>query len=524
MSHNHPKKHIPYCLNCHYPLAEFDSFCPNCGQKPTDGKVTMHDLLHELTHTLFHVDGKLFSTLKHIFIPGKLTEEFFKGHHKRYAHPVQLFLVLGATFLFCVSVLSHKLEEKVKSSLDKSKQQSEKKQMIAELDSSARQMSLYKQEPIVRKAMDSLLMMKLVEIDKVKKDSTDLQEHFFNKTIEIETKRLLISQLQEKSDSLKKLYPIAFKIKMRRLTDELRNLESDSIHIIETIAKSENLSNEQVKIKLGNYMFRRISGNVVKISVAGQPLFEDSISVKTQLARFIESKAQEEVSDELEDEIADLSTPETDPAGSFLNGVKAGIKESQNKSDKNEVLKNKNKTPFQTINTDSTTQFGVRIARSDMQNMEVPEIIEKYHVEGFWKRRILGATVMSQRAGQDKLHAFTSKSLWIIIFSLLPTAAFLWLLYRRQKRFFVEHVVWLLHVYCFIFIIFPLVFADQFLKLPGIMVFTFLAILWPFFAFKNYYKQSWRKTFVKYAIFSFAYFFISLFTFIAGGFLSFLFF
>lgn len=524
MSHKHSGKHIPYCLNCHYPLAEFDSFCPNCGQKPTDGKVTMHDLLHELTHTLFHVDGKLFSTLKHIFIPGKLTEEFFKGHHKRYAHPIQLFLVLGAAFLFFVSLLSHKLEEKLKKKIEEDYQKTEQRRLIADLDSSARQMSLYQKDPSVRKAMDSLLMNKLVEIDEEKESASSLQGQAFENTKEIATKRLLIAQLQGKRDSLKKIYPRAFEFRVRQLNDELKNLQEDSLAVVESFSQSEHISKDSAKTRLKDYMFGRVASKNFKVLVNGKAIFVNSDSSNELLLKYINDQAHKEVEDQLEEEITGLPEVDASPANSMLEGFKDGWKNADRKKDKKGVSNTKSGNLYQAMQKDSVGNFGFTIAKSDMQNMEVSEIFEKYHVKGFWKQRLLGATIISQRAGQDKLHAFTSKSLWIIIFSLLPTAAFLWLLYRRQQRFFVEHVVWLLHVYCFMFMIFPLVFANEYLKLPGTGIFAIMALVWPFLALKHYYKQNWGKTFVKYAIFSFAYFFISLFTFTVGGFLSFLFF
>ena len=84
-----------YCHNCHYPLPPQAKYCPQCSQKYTDGRETFGHLIHEVIHTKFHLDSTFFNTLRYIFIPGKLTEEFFKGKHKRYAHPIRLFLVLG---------------------------------------------------------------------------------------------------------------------------------------------------------------------------------------------------------------------------------------------------------------------------------------------------------------------------------------------------------------------------------------------------------------------------------------------
>ena len=99
MSHKHTQG-LPYCQNCHYPIAELDKFCPNCGQQNTDGHVSLHDLWHEVSHYFTHVDNKIFVTLRHLFIPGKLTDAFFKGHRKRYIHPINLFFLIGIILPF----------------------------------------------------------------------------------------------------------------------------------------------------------------------------------------------------------------------------------------------------------------------------------------------------------------------------------------------------------------------------------------------------------------------------------------
>ena len=158
MSHKHDKAHIPYCLNCHYPLAEYDSFCPNCGQKPTDGKTTMHDLGHEFMHSTFHLDGKLFTTLRHIFVPGKLTIEFFKGHHKRYAHPIQLFLVLGALVFGMVSSSLSQFEKKQEENTYKKRRKVEEKAFYRLMDSLGTETAKSFDGPETKRAYDALLV------------------------------------------------------------------------------------------------------------------------------------------------------------------------------------------------------------------------------------------------------------------------------------------------------------------------------------------------------------------------------
>ncbi len=95
-----------YCHNCHYPMPPQAKYCPQCSQHYTDGRETFGHMIHELIHTKFHLDSAFFNTLRYIFIPGKLTLEYFQGKHKRYAHPVRLFLVLG---VLCFALIQGKL-------------------------------------------------------------------------------------------------------------------------------------------------------------------------------------------------------------------------------------------------------------------------------------------------------------------------------------------------------------------------------------------------------------------------------
>lgn len=69
-------------------------------------------MIHEVIHTKLHLDAAFFNTLRYIFIPGKLTSEYFKGKHKRYAHPMRLFLVLG---VFCFALIQGKILHSEKS-------------------------------------------------------------------------------------------------------------------------------------------------------------------------------------------------------------------------------------------------------------------------------------------------------------------------------------------------------------------------------------------------------------------------
>ncbi len=107
-----------YCQNCGKPLMLNAHFCSFCGQKPITGKITIHELLHQFLHIWLHIEGKLLATLRHLFIPGKLTQDFFKGMHVRYAHPVQLFFILGVLCFEMIECATRKQEEVAKQGLE----------------------------------------------------------------------------------------------------------------------------------------------------------------------------------------------------------------------------------------------------------------------------------------------------------------------------------------------------------------------------------------------------------------------
>ena len=520
MSHKHDKAHIPYCLNCHYPLAEYDSFCPNCGQKPTDGKVTTHDLLHEFLHSTFHIEGKVFTSLRHLFIPGKLTEEFFRGHHKRYAHPIQLFLVLGAFFLFFMSILTHSTEDKLKKELDKANLRTEKKRMLASLDSTARQMASYKKDATTRKAMDSLLANKLAELYANKGDSSSIRGRFFDTNKEIARKKVVLSYLDARKDSLNALYSVAFPLRIRRLQSELKKLQSDSAIIAEAYAKKEKLTPQKAENSLNGYILGRIIRKDLDL-ILETAVSADSISNSSFVNQKLEDFVQKKTPDLGQKAVAEFSKSDDNPFGSAMNGFNAGLNAKDSNDLKAEISEKKN--PYEEMKTDSIRFLKTSIARTDLQDMGKEEIFEKYHIVGFLHRLGVGRLIMVRRQGNDMFHTFLGKTLWIMIFSLLPTAAFMLLLYRRQKRFFVEHVVWLLHINCLFFLLFPMVFIGQNLGFSGGSVYLLIGLIFPYFALKRYYKQGWIKTFVKYLIFTIGYTVIFTFTMLLGLLISFLF-
>ncbi|HND89982.1 MAG TPA: DUF3667 domain-containing protein, partial [Saprospiraceae bacterium] len=92
--------HVERCPNCSQPLPDKEVvFCPHCGQQNQSSKVSMRDFLRRFFQHFTHLDNKFVRTVHDLFIPGKMTEVYFRGKRKRYPHPVQLFFIAMFFFL-----------------------------------------------------------------------------------------------------------------------------------------------------------------------------------------------------------------------------------------------------------------------------------------------------------------------------------------------------------------------------------------------------------------------------------------
>ncbi len=439
MRHKH---HYPNCLNCHHELAEHYNFCPNCGQHPTDGKISFGHLFLEFFEDLAHLDGKLIATLRHVFIPGKLTEEFFKGRHKSYAAPLQLFFVLGGLFFVLISVKTHKSEETIQKKFDQRKTVFLTKQVLITTDSINKTFDIYKNQSSVKTFADSVVKKTYYHFNpkEIKLNQGDYSASL--QKLKIIRSRRSFNFGSTNQDSLKKAY------------------QADSIKFIEHIADEKDISKE----------------------------------------------AAEKIAPEIADSIAEANGQQYFEVAGF------------NSDDKN-FLKKDSLNLFTGLL--KKTGKGTAISEADIYNLKEEEILKKYHVEGFWQRLLVRQTMRFYKSGGDIIHYLLSKSLWFILASMLPIAFFLKLLYFRRHKFLIEHFLFLMHFFCFFFIIsiiymgLPML-LERFMgasvhdsKYTGISgIFTtiyYLSIpagLW--LALRQFYKQSTLKTTFKFFILNIA--------------------
>src|ERR1700761_6870307 len=87
------------CKNCGTSVDR--SFCPECGQKATTGRLTVGHVLEETWHSVTHTD-RSFLHLLGLMIkrPGKVINDFIGGQRKKYFNPYMFYVVLTGLLVF----------------------------------------------------------------------------------------------------------------------------------------------------------------------------------------------------------------------------------------------------------------------------------------------------------------------------------------------------------------------------------------------------------------------------------------
>ena len=91
------------CVKCDEIIDSNTSYCPHCGQKNVSLRTSFGQLIQEFWENFVQFDVRVFRTLLLLLIPGKLTNEFFKGKRKRFMKPLRLFIFLSIASLSLVN-------------------------------------------------------------------------------------------------------------------------------------------------------------------------------------------------------------------------------------------------------------------------------------------------------------------------------------------------------------------------------------------------------------------------------------
>ncbi len=93
------------CPNCEAPIERIDGYCWNCGQKNKDGRITLREFFKDMLQNVLNIDAKIFRTVGHLFVPGKLTLRYFAGQRQQYFSPFRIFFVAAILHFAFLSYL-----------------------------------------------------------------------------------------------------------------------------------------------------------------------------------------------------------------------------------------------------------------------------------------------------------------------------------------------------------------------------------------------------------------------------------
>lgn len=88
----------PACENCKAVLR--GGFCHKCGQRAHNPLHNFPHAVEEMFESLWHLDGRIFRTLRDLFVPGRVAADYLAGHRVRYIAPLRLFVILSVLTFF----------------------------------------------------------------------------------------------------------------------------------------------------------------------------------------------------------------------------------------------------------------------------------------------------------------------------------------------------------------------------------------------------------------------------------------
>lgn len=107
MTNSAPPPELPapprICENCGTALQ--GGYCHLCGQSEQSPLRHLGHAVEEVFESFWHLDGRIFRTLRRLWIPGRVANEYLAGHRVRYVAPVRLFVILTALTFFVAQFL-----------------------------------------------------------------------------------------------------------------------------------------------------------------------------------------------------------------------------------------------------------------------------------------------------------------------------------------------------------------------------------------------------------------------------------
>lgn len=95
--------HPSVCQNCHTSLV--GAYCHHCSQAAHNPLKSFAHAVEDVFESFWHLDGRIFRTLRELWIPGRIACNYLDGQRVRYLPPLRLFVIMSV-FAFFVARLS----------------------------------------------------------------------------------------------------------------------------------------------------------------------------------------------------------------------------------------------------------------------------------------------------------------------------------------------------------------------------------------------------------------------------------
>jgi len=97
--------HPTHCENCGAPLQ--GHYCHDCGQSVVNPVRHAAHAMEEVFEAFWHLDGRIFRTLRDLFSPGRVAINYLSGQRAKYVAPLRLFVVLSVLTFFVAQLVIH---------------------------------------------------------------------------------------------------------------------------------------------------------------------------------------------------------------------------------------------------------------------------------------------------------------------------------------------------------------------------------------------------------------------------------
>ena len=161
----------------------------------------------------------------------------------------------------------------------------------------------------------------------------------------------------------------------------------------------------------------------------------------------------------------------------------------------------------------------IRLPALDVARYEPEEVIRRVGTTNWIERVFIRQAIKSFKSPDALGHAYIGSFTWTLLAIITSMAGMLSLLYRRQRRYYVEHFIFLLHFHTGALLLLTLCILSVQFGLISKTIFATLAVgIWAamFSGLWRFYAQGLGKTLVKWLIFSVLYIFSTAFFFVIG--------